>query len=129
MKFQALALALLFPVVGMAQVSVDNINAEQEGTTTIRIEKNRNDAPALAPRPTWEVQEGSADVEGETSATARDAKSAWKKACADWKKEFREDNKENKVLNVNCGSVSCGGEAGSKVCSSKATYKIKTRMD
>ena len=75
------------------------------------------------------MQEGTSDIEGDASATAKDAKAAWKSACEKWKKEFRDDNKDNKVLNTSCGTADCGGEAGSKICSSKASYKIKTRTD
>ncbi len=115
-------------------VDVNNINADKDGTTTIEIHKGERKAEAPAPtvseaKPKWEVQDGSADVDGEASATAKDAKQAWRQACADWKKEFREANRENKIVNMNCGTSSCSGEAGSKVCSSKATYKVKTRID
>jgi hypothetical protein len=121
----------LFSSWALAQtVDVNKIPADDSGTTTIRIQKDHNiDLPAAAARPAWEVQDGTADVEGEASATAKDAKKAWQQACKDWKKETRDDNKDNKVLNLNCGSASCSGEAGSKICTSKATYKIKTRVD
>ena len=107
------------------------INTENEGTTTIRIEKGPNATHTSLPaaQRKWEVQDGEVDVEGEASATAKDAKKAWQKACADWKKEIRDENKENKVVSLNCGSANCSGEAGSKICASKAIYKIKTRVD
>lgn len=133
MKIRSLCLAItaLFSAWALAQtVDAGKIDATNEGTTTIRIEKSKNgEQPPSAIHPKWEVQEGSADVEGEASATAKDAKKAWQKACADWKKEIREDNKDGKVLNLNCGVSNCGGEAGSKICTSKATYKIKIRID
>lgn len=125
-----LASIFLFSAWAMAQsVDVKKIDADEEGSTTIRIEKNKNPNAITATTNKWELQDGTADVEGEASASAKDAKKAWLKACNEWKKEFREDNKENKVLNLNCGVSNCGGEAGSKICSSKATYKIKTRVD
>lgn len=112
-------------------VDAPKIDTDHEGTTTIQIKKSKNGdaAPIDQKKIKWEVQEGSADVEGEASATAKDAKKAWQKACNDWKKEIREDNKENKLMSVNCGISSCSGEAGSKVCSSKATYKVKTKVE
>jgi hypothetical protein len=75
------------------------------------------------------TNDGQADVEGEASATAKDAKKAWKAACADWKKEMKEDNKENKIISLSCGTASCSGEAGNKVCTSTATYKIKSKTE
>jgi hypothetical protein len=111
-------------------VDPGKLDADHEGTTTIQIKKSKNDDPPFnAKKIKWETQDGSADIEGEASATAKDAKKAWQKACADWKTEIREDNKENKVLNISCGVSSCSGEAGSKICTSKATYKIKTKME
>ncbi len=129
MKRSLIFVSLLFPLWSTAQtIDVNNVDANSEGSTTIEITKNKKDS-ATAAAPKWEVQDGEADVEGESSATGRDAKAAWKKACKDWKTEIRNDNKENKVLSLNCGTVSCGGDAGSKVCSSKATYKIKTKVE
>ena len=133
MKFSLFVISV-FTSVAMAQQTVDvNKIPTDTGdgtTTTIRIDKTKNtDLPIPGNRPIWETQDGTADVEGEASATAKDAKKAWQKACADWKKEFREDNKDNKVLNINCGTSNCGGEAGSKICSSNAPYKIRTRVD
>jgi hypothetical protein len=122
--------ALLGTGAAAQTVDAGKIDTEHEGTTTIQIKKSKNDeAPIVTQKTKWETQDGSADIEGEASATARDAKKAWQKACADWKKEIRDDNKENKVLNVNCGISNCGGEAGSKICTSKATYKIKTKTE
>lgn len=96
--------------------------------TTIEIRKRREEPPASA-LPKWEIADGGADVEGTPSATTADARAAWKNECDTWKKEFRADNKDNKILSINCGTVTCGGEAGQKICTSKATYKIKTRVD
>jgi hypothetical protein len=122
-----LIVTLLFPVFGFAQtVDVNKIDTQTTEDTTIQIHKGKTDTLNT---PKWDVQDGTADVEGEASATQKDAKKAWTKACNEWKKEFKEDNKDNKVLSVNCGSASCSGEAGSKVCTSKATYKVKTRVD
>lgn len=97
-------------------------------TTTIEIKKGKKDE-LKKEEALWEVQDGTSDLEGETSATAKDAKAAWKKACEDWKKEFRNDNKDNKILNISCGTPTCGGDAGNKTCSSQATYKIKTKLN
>jgi len=121
-----LLITLLLPLYSMAQsVDVNNIDSGQD-TTTIEIRKGKKEDLKTAG---WEVTDGESDIEGESSATGRDADKAWKKACEDWKKEFRADNKDNKILNLNCGTKTCSGDAGSKVCVSKATYKIKTRVD
>jgi hypothetical protein len=135
MKFHSFYLSLAAVAIAgswaLAQtVDTGKLDTEHEGTTTIQIKKSKNDEAPLATHKTkWETQDGSADIEGEASATGKDAKKAWQKACDVWKKEIREDNKENKILNVSCGISSCSGEAGSKVCSSKASYKVKTKSE
>jgi hypothetical protein len=132
MRTLAHSLIVLFGSWALAQtVDVKNVDANSQGTTTIRVDKGYDtQVPITVVKPpAWEVNEGTTDIEGDAGATGRDAKDLWKKACDDWKKEFRADNKENKVLLVNCGSPSCGGEAGNKVCTSKASYKVKTRTD
>ena len=127
MKPMIFLCSLMFSIfAGAQQIDVKGVDAGNEGSTTIEIKKNAKDAPTKA---TWETNDGQADVEGEASATAKDAKKAWKTACAEWKKEMKESNKENKIINLNCGTASCGGDAGSKVCTSTATYKIKSKVE
>lgn len=128
MKSTILILALLSPLAFAQTVNVKDIDAGQEGSTTIKIEKNKPDDIKKS-EVQWEVTDGQADLEGDSGATNKDAKANWKTACNDWKKEIRQDNKDSKVLSINCGSVTCSGDAGNKVCSSKATYKIKTRLN
>lgn len=124
-----LACAVAFSGVAWGQtVDVKDLDTQGEGTTTIEIKKNKKEEEKKA-EAKWEITEGNADVEGEPAATAKDARAEWTKACNNWKKEFRADNKENKILAINCGSAACGGDAGSKTCTSKASYKIKTRID
>lgn len=124
-----LLVSLWLPLASAQKVDVNEIQTAEEGTTTIEIKKNRPGEPATRSDAQWEVTSGDADVEGDSAATAKEARATWKKACDEWKKEFRSDNKENKILSINCGSVSCSGDAGNKICTSKATYKVKTKIN
>lgn len=123
-----LTFILVFSGYVQAQtMDIKDIKTDGNETTTIEIKKGKKEET----KPTenlnkWEVVEGSADIEGEAAATNKEAKAAWNKACKEWKSEFRADNKENKIVSMACGSANCGGDAGSKVCTSKASYKIKT---
>jgi hypothetical protein len=130
---KALLVAVLFaPVIAFAQsVDVKGMEGGDEGTTTIQIKKTKNvdDKTLTSAQPLWEVSEGTSELESEPATMQKEARTAWNKACADWKKEFRADNKENKVINISCGKPVCGGEVGNKVCTSTATYKIKTKMN
>lgn len=126
--FLALVGALATAVTLHAQkVDMKDMDASQEGTTTIEIKKGKKEDMKTENK--WEVQDGTAEIEGESAATPKEAKAEWKKKCDEWKKEFRADNKDNKILSMSCGNANCGGEVGQKVCTSKATYKIKTQVN
>lgn len=131
MKSLALIFALVLSGSAYAQkVDMKDLDASEDSTTTIEIKKNKKEEIKKADAK-WEIQNGEADVEGESSATPKEAKAAWKKACKEWEKDFRTENKENGniVVATNCGIANCGGEAGQKVCTSKATYKVKTAIN
>ena len=124
---------MLFATSAWAQkVDVKDVDGESTGgeetTTTIEIKKNKKDDKKKDAK--WEITENTADLESEPAATAKEAKAAWTKACKDWKKEIKDDAKENGniLMSSNCGTSNCGGEVGQKTCTSKATYKIKTKI-
>lgn len=122
--FSSLVLAFSFSTFAQS-VDVKDVNSDTDGSTTIEITKGKSKKNEVA----WEVVEGSAPIEGEPAAMNKEARAAWQKACDDWKKELREDNKENRVISINCGKANCSGSAGSKVCSSDGSYKIKTKIE
>lgn len=76
----------------------------------------------------WEIVDGAAPVNGEPSAMKKAAQDNWVKACMEWEKKFREDNKENRIIMTSCGIPECSGAVGQKSCSSTAIFKIKTKM-
>lgn len=120
----------LIPVAVFAQnVNIKDIDTDSE-STTIEISKGKKKIEeAVKCTANWEITEGSADINGEGANMMGEAKKNYKKACDDWKKEFRADNKENKIININCGTMNCNSEAMEKTCTSRASYKIKTRID
>lgn len=118
---------LLVLVPGLALAQKVDLDKMEDGTTTYEISKNKKSDAKCDPQ--WEIQDGSADVSGEAALLQKEANESWKKACDEWKKEFRADNKENKVINMSCGKPECTSDAAGKTCSSKATYKIKTKMN
>ncbi|HMN67671.1 MAG TPA: hypothetical protein PKC28_03950 [Bdellovibrionales bacterium] len=133
MKALLTVFALVYSCMSFAQtVDVKDVpgGGDEESTTTIEIKKGKKtDSTTVTTNAKWETQDGTADVQGDSAATAKEAKGTWKKACDDWKKEFRADNKENKIIAINCGTPSCGGDAGQKTCASKASYKIRTKIE
>jgi len=64
----------------------------------------------------------------------KEAYASWKTACADWKKELKENNKENQVLVSSCGTAkftkddSAGSGSGIYVYRSQAKYKLRVRV-
>lgn len=123
---------LLAPLLVFAQkIDLKDVDADSE-STTIEISKGKKKDQAssdTACRANWEITEGSSDITGDGATMMGDAKKNHKKACDDWKKEFRQDNKENKIIAMSCGTPICSAEAMEKACVSKATYKVKTRID
>lgn len=91
-------------------------------TTTIEIRKGK--PTEMKEQAQGAPHDGTAEIEGEPGATEKDARTAWKKSCDDWKKELKAENKD--VFGLSCGKATCSGNAGNKTCTSQATYKIKS---
>lgn len=112
---------LIFVTTAYAQeVSVNKVEANQD--TTISIKKGSS----VEPKRKYSIVEGNHDLAGDKDVVAKSAEKNWKAACAEWKKEFREDNKDNKIISIVCGSMKCEKEGVETTCRSLAKYKIKT---
>jgi hypothetical protein len=102
-------------------VNVDKIDTTQD--TTISIKKGTS---ATEAKKKYSVVEGEHEVVGDKDVVAKAAEKKWKQECADWKKEFRLDNKDNKIISITCGRMVCDKEGVESTCKSQAKYKIKT---
>jgi hypothetical protein len=114
-------------------LKVDDISVE-EGTTIeikkgVRPAQNGNVVVTPPNAPLFEITEGEESIDGDGAPLLKEARNNHKKACAEWKKEFKEMNKENKIITMNCGKPACATEAMETVCTSKATYKMKVRLN
>ena len=117
-----LTIVLAFSIQSMAAevgVKVNNLNANED--TTISIEKGKKSNYKR-----YVMSEGEHDLAGDKDVVAKSAELNWKKECSDWKKEFRADNKDNKIISITCGKMSCSKEGVETTCNSQAKYKIKT---
>jgi hypothetical protein len=95
-----------------------------DGDTSIVIKKG-----ADAGTQDFEVVSGNEDVVGEPSPSNRGSYSSWKTACADWKKEMRELNKENALIALNCNAPTAEKDAnGLTTHKSSGTYKMRVRV-
>jgi|GEM_PF-4331889 len=85
--------------------------------------------PGHEKMPKWEIETDTVDIDGDPGPITSDARKNWKVACDKWRVEFREDNKENKIISISCGTPTCSGDVGNKTCTSKGTYKMKVREE
>lgn len=128
MKVLVLLCSVMMGQAFAQSVDVKDVKAGEGDSTTIEIRKGKS-GEAVKCEPLWDVQDGSTEVMGEPAAMNREARANWKTACTEWKNEFRNDNKDNKIISVNCGVPTCTGDTGTKSCVSKASYKVKTRLN
>ncbi len=126
MRKEVIAFLLLPAAVAFAQTAnLKDIPADQEGTTTISITKGDKKLQTEE----YQITEGSAVVAGEAELLTKTARSSWKEACAEWKKELKALNVENQVLVMNCNQPSCEkNDRAETTCSSRAEYKLKVKM-
>lgn len=104
-----------------AEVGVKVNKLDTNEDTTISIEKGKKSHYKR-----YVMSEGEHDLSGDKDVVAKSAEINWKKECNEWKKEFRADNKDNKIISITCGKMNCSKEGVETTCSSQAKYKIKT---
>jgi hypothetical protein len=113
---------------GKASIKVKDVDTDDQDTS-ITIHKGPGyPTPSPLP-PEWEVITDEEEIEGDPGAGSQQSLANWKTACAEWKKEFKELNKENKILVLNCGKATTRLEAnGQRVHNSMGKYKMKVMI-
>ena len=124
--FTAVAILISVGLARAQSVDVKDLKTDGDKTTTIEIRKGDKEQKTDAQ---WEVIDGHADIMGDHNSVKKEARADWKKACETWIKEFKSENKENKIINVSCGSPNCVSETEGILCKSQGSYKIKTRVN
>jgi hypothetical protein len=125
MKLISFLLAITFYAVLSNAQKASITDLPTDSDTTISIKKG--DSSTIF-SPDYEVVSGDAAIDGDPDLLTKAARTNWKKACDDWKKEFRELNKENQILAMSCGTSNCVSEKGESFCRSTATYKLKVKI-
>ena len=118
---KTILLSILFSFLAQAEtvgVKVNDVSTAQD--TTISIKKGDSTS-----KKKYTISEGEEDVTGDKNVVMKDAEKSWKAACLEWKKEFREQNKDNKIITMNCGRMVCTKEGVESTCSSTAKHKVK----
>jgi hypothetical protein len=116
-------------------VNINDVDATDAEETTISIRKGKTPQAQAATvvaagkcEPVYEISEGTEEVTGEGNLMNKPAKQNWTKACEEWKKSFRADNKANQIISISCGRAACANENNEVVCTSTATYKVKVKL-
>jgi len=123
------ALVLVAAQLTWAQnVGVQVNDAVQAETTTIEIRKGGSGSVPSS-QVQYQITEGQTDLEADGAPLAKEARKNWSKACDAWKKELRELNKNNEILAHDCGRPTCAFQSGENICTSKATYKLKVKVN
>lgn len=122
MKFLAISLSFIGSLALAQTMGIKDIPAD--GDTTIKIEKGAKTDNK------FEITEGADTIEGEAAPLLKEARSNWKTACTDWKKEFKDLNKGNgnQIISMGCGTMKCSTTAMETTCSSEAKHKVKVQV-
>ncbi|MFZ3230304.1 MAG: hypothetical protein WA160_08875 [Pseudobdellovibrio sp.] len=122
----AFILSLLLTVTSFAQevgVKVDHVDASEGTTISIRkgdTSKNKKK---------YELSEGAEEISGDKDVLKKTAEINWKKACDDFKKEIKKNNKDNKIVSISCGKMHCAKEGVESSCQSNGKYKIRVLVE
>ncbi len=100
-------------------LNVDKINAQED--TTISISKGNKKSNTKK----YTISEGENQITSDKEVVKKEAQQSWKMACSDWKKEFRDLNKDNKIISMSCGTMNCTKDGVESTCSSVAKYKVR----
>ena len=121
---KTILLSLIFTTATYAQEVGVKVNATTSGNedTTISIKKGPQ---TVTNKKVYTISEGSEDVTGDNDVLKKNAEKNWKTACSEFKTEFKEMNKENKIISLSCGTMVCNKEGVESSCKSKATYKVR----
>lgn len=76
----------------------------------------------------YEMVDGTDEIMGEPTYNPTSAREAWKSSCEKWKQEFKEMNKDNKLVILNCGSPRAHTEGQRSFYTSQAKYKMRIKM-
>ena len=115
-------LTLLVGCFSFAQkTAVTDIPSSESGTT-ISVQKG------ITEQRDYDILTSSAEIAGDSNVLVKGARDSWKTACADWKKEIKDLNKENSVIALNCNSPKCVTETNGTVCTSTGNYQVRVKI-
>lgn len=111
---------IIFAVLIFASFNVFAEDAE----TVISVKKGQ-----VQPVTKYEIHEGTEEIAGDVAPLKKTAQDNWKKACADWTKEFKDKNNKEHVISFSCGKMTCVKEGVESTCTSQAKYKLRVLIE
>lgn len=93
--------------------------------TTITIKKG---SPAEDKKIQYEIISGSDEISSDEEFDKKKALAGWKEACAEWKQELKELNKDSIILSMSCGAKHKTTENNKTTYSSEATYRMRVKV-
>ena len=126
MKTSIISLTLILAGLSAQAQKTSVTDIPTDESTTIHISKgNQQNSPDRD----YDIVSSTAEVVGDSAPLTADAKTAWKKACSDWKSELKNLNKENTVLALSCNRPNCTTDlTNGTTCQSTATYQLKVKV-
>ncbi len=103
-------------------IKIDDLTATPD--TTISIQKGK----PMKECTVFEIIDGREEVFGGPEYDKSKALASWKTACNEWRGNFKEMNRENRVISVNCGQFTQGRDGEQYLYKSTATYKVRVKM-
>lgn len=88
-----------------------------------------NGTPSTKATKKYEINEGTEDIAGDKSTLKKTSEQNWKKACNEWRTDFKETNKNNIIISHSCGVMDCTKAGVETTCFSKTKYKVKTLVE
>lgn len=77
----------------------------------------------------YEIHEGTEEIAGDVAPLKKTAQDNWKRACAEWTKEFKDKNNKEHVISFSCGKMNCVKEGVESTCTSQAKYKLRVLIE
>lgn len=108
-----------------AQLKVDDVNTS--GDTSILIKKGDVSSKQCVE---YQIVDGSEEVSGDPAMTKSAALRNWKAACAEWKTNVKELNKnaQNALMALSCGSSAAVQDGEQWFYRSAGSYKLKVKV-
>ena len=114
--------SLMASAAAFAQKTAVTDIPSSEAGTTISVQKG------ITEQRDYDILSGTGEIAGDSNVLLKGARDSWKTACADWKKEIKDLNKENLLIAINCNSPKCATETNGTVCTSTGSYQVRVKI-